>query len=575
MNWRKYLTRPECQLAMVLGGVLSVHLIFLLFGTYVKSYDAFTHIFLASHWQQHWWQCFEPRWYTGFSIMSYPPFAHQLVALLAFVVGLQTSFVLMLLLSLAGIGLGMCRFTRLWFSHAVALVAAALVLLLPGLTMTTHLFGQFPNLVNLALTLNLLPYAARWLKGGPWQDLLKGELLLIAAACTSLFSNFSGILAFALPIFFLPVLQGAKTTEAEDTNRYRRRLAILLLLGFATLFVCLLPFFAYMQAHPVAQVSIPHASRGNVLAWKKVNYFTFYGLYGPQLLLLPLVLFEAFKRRETWGFGLSSLGLFLLSLGGSNPLNAYLLHSLFEILTFDRFAFWNGVLMTPLLALLAVQLWQSLRQGAEWGRWLRGGVLFGLALSFLAFALVNMSSPFWKPLPRRLDTRALATYLDAPRFEHYRFLTLGLGSYNLSALSTWTSRQNLDGNYNLARRLPELNASPVGQLDDAKYYGEAGLNTVTQFLLNPEKYHLKYLILGDLFYTPLLQTCGWYQSDTLPDGLSLWQSSLPITPLPAEPQPESPLYWRLFWGLVPLMACAVALTLCFRSAWLQKSERLS
>lgn len=548
---------PRYQLGLVLGLALGLHMLSFAFGSYAKSYDAYTHMFLSSHWYHSWWLDFEPRWYTGFSIHSYPPFAHQMVALAAFVVGLEPALVIMMTLTLLGVGVGMYRYTRIWFAHEAALIAAGLVLLLPGLTMTTHLFGQYPNLVNLALTLNLLPYAARWLQGGRHSELLKGELLLIAAACTSLFSNFLGVFFFVLPLLFLKVAPG-------QGRQRLLRLGLLLFLGVGTLMLCLLPFLSYIQAYPVEQVSIPHGSRGNVLALNELNYFTFYGLYGFQLLCLPLLFVFSLRQRAHWGFAIAMAALFLFSLGGATELNRLIFRDLFDVLTFDRFAFWNDVMMTPLLAQGLFFLGFKLRhwsqeKNSKGGRVLQWTALILVSLFVLAGALINMASPFWKPLPRRLDVRAIAQVLEAPRFEGYRYLTLGLGSYNLSGLSTWSSRQTLDGNYNLARRLPELNDSPIGQLDDAKYYGEEGINTIAKLLLNPAKYHLKYVLLGDLFYTPLLQTAGWYQSATLPDGLMLWQSSLPVEPMPQQPEPQRPLHWRLFWGILPWSSFFLAL----------------
>jgi hypothetical protein len=65
--------RGPYVLALVLGGVFHGGLLF--GGSWRGTYDAWVHIFFADHYQRSWFEMFEPRWYTGFSVASYPPAA--------------------------------------------------------------------------------------------------------------------------------------------------------------------------------------------------------------------------------------------------------------------------------------------------------------------------------------------------------------------------------------------------------------------------------------------------------------------------------------------------------------------
>ena len=71
-----------------------LHGVLILTASYRLSYDAYNHMFFASHYQVNWWSLWEPRWYTGFEVISYPPLVHQLIALLGQVIGVDKGFAL-------------------------------------------------------------------------------------------------------------------------------------------------------------------------------------------------------------------------------------------------------------------------------------------------------------------------------------------------------------------------------------------------------------------------------------------------------------------------------------------------
>lgn len=515
-------------------------------GSYAQSYDAYTHIFFASHWLQHWWNAFEPRWYTGFSVFTYPPFAHQLVALPAFGVGLVPAFLGVQTLCLTALVGGMYRYARIWFDPPVAILSAVLLLFSPALTMTLHLFGQYPNLVSLALTLHLLAFVDRFLrddtpKSARRASLLLGELLLICTGFTSLFANFLGVFFFALPVLI---------------KHWRRtalgRILVLLTLGVGTLVTCLTPFFLYMRSHPLSQVKIPHGSRGNVFSFSMLNYFTFYGLYGIVLPLILMWLVYALWTRRHLGFVFPVFFLLMLSTGGATPFNAWLLGPLFDVLTFDRFAFWNSVLVLPVLAECSWRVYQGLR-ARQVHPTLYWGIGSTLAVTYLTGFALNLTAHHWQPLPEVLDLTEMQRVLDRPEYQNRRYLTLGIGGNNVSALSTHHQAQSVDGNYNFARRLPELNQAPIALLDDAKYYGPSGIDALAKIILDPRKYHLQLIFLKDQYYTPLLEASGWSRQERLSQGVDVWVSGLTILPpKPAQEEKPLPALAQMIWSLVPL-----------------------
>ena len=87
-TWRDPRLRWAIALSFILHGAL------LAAGSYRGTYDAWVHIFFGDHYARDWFSTWEPRWYTGFTTVSYPPASHQSIALGAKVVGLTTAFVI-------------------------------------------------------------------------------------------------------------------------------------------------------------------------------------------------------------------------------------------------------------------------------------------------------------------------------------------------------------------------------------------------------------------------------------------------------------------------------------------------
>lgn len=539
---------------------LLAHLPFLLMGSYQNSYDAYTHLFFASHWQHDWWSDFEPRWYTGFSVFLYPPFSHQLLALPAHWLHLESTYIAVQTLTILFIMVGMYRYTRIWFAPATSYLAALLVVFQSSLAITIHLFGQYPNTVSLALILNLAPFIRRWVWCGHKLDFGISLFLTGPLIFTSLFSNAFGVIFFILPVVcdYLYLLFQNKDSAIATGSGWR---ILWLFFGIATLAaICLSPFFYYLTTHPFEQMQIPHGSRDNVLLFNQDNFFGFYGLYGVFLVLLPLLIGYMFRQPHTLIFLPSIALLALFSTGGATPLNKLLLRGLFDVITFDRFSLWNTLLMTPLAAHVLIVMWnRPLHLCLKHSLRLVG--LASLGLLFLGLFLMGATSPFWKALPKPLPLHEVKYFLEQPEPSHYRFITLGFGGNNLSRLTGTLSTPTLDGNYNFARRIVELNQSPIALIDEAKYYGPQAVEALAKFLMHPAKYHLRYVFLRDHYYRPLLQTAGWQQTHSFNNQITLWQPSWTIPPIPHKPPPNSPWGLRLIWGLGPLGSLTIALWL--------------
>ena len=79
-------------LGVALVLVLLFHGVLLFRQSFINTYDALIHIFFAAHYAESWFDPWEPRWYTGFMTVAYPPLSHYLVALSSKLIGLKMGF---------------------------------------------------------------------------------------------------------------------------------------------------------------------------------------------------------------------------------------------------------------------------------------------------------------------------------------------------------------------------------------------------------------------------------------------------------------------------------------------------
>lgn len=589
VGWRAQ--RP-ILLAALLGALL-LHGALGIYGSYAQTYDAYIHIFFADHWVRSWFDHWEPRWYTGFTMTSYPPLSHQMVAILsAFTGDLRTAFVLVQTAAMTLMTLGMYRFARLWVDEEAAQWAALWLVCSSALAETIHVFGQLPTVVSLAFLLNALPYLYRWVEKGRLRDLLRSWALVSSTTGAHHVTTLFGAVFIIAPVVLLALLHHWHTPLADEplnqprywTQQTWRALAFLrlrrvlrpgvrsALFGLGALMLLLLivwPYWVWTRQDPIAQVPIPHASRDNYLLNPNAGLVFWLIPYGMLLPIMPYIFLKGLAGR-TWPLTASVALLALLGTGGTTPIPRLLLRGAFDILTLDRFTLWAAVLMLPLAGRFVV----SLNRGGvarllqmQFGlvTWHAGQLAFvgGLVLAFV----LTVSLPQFRPFqPAPIDMQPIINFINKDQHWRWRYLTLGFGD-QMAWLSILAPNTQVDGNYHAARRLPELTTTSVERLEGAKFRGIPGIGSLQQFLAVPEKFHLKYVFANDDFYDPLLFFYGWHRMGMLENNIIVWERE-DITPLPELlPRKEIPLYQRLMFGTLPLLALLAAVTTTTRRYW--------
>jgi hypothetical protein len=573
--------------AMLYHGVLGIS------GTYRNTYDAYVHIFFADHWTRGWFDHWDPRWYTGFTLTSYPPLSQQSVAAVSFLThDLGLAFALVQTAAIIGLTIGLYRFAQLWVSKEAAGWAAIWLVFSSALAETIHVFGQLPTIYSLALLLNALPFVYEWIVRGKPSDLVKAWALVAATTGAHHVTTLFGSVFITAPVLILAIMQRLRTPQPDEApqhsryitrqnwrallvRRLRRGLGPLLrcgVFGIGTIFLLLLvvfPYWVWSRSDPITQVPIPHASRDNFLFNLNAGLIFWVIPYGVLLFAFPYIFYKGFTSKA-WPLACSITLLALLGTGGTTPIPKLLLGNAFNILTLDRFTLWAAILMLP----LAGEFFISLRQGnlsswlhEQFGVLVQRTLLVLLVLGLLVASIFTVNvSQFRHFQPAPINMQPIVNFLQKDEHWRWRYLTLGFGD-QMAWLSAQTTATQVDGNYHAVRRLPEMTTTPIERLEGAKFTGLPGIGSLQQFLNVPDKYNLKYVFSNDLFYEPLLFFYGWHRLPSLENGIAVWErADTPV--LPAElPRREIPFYQRIMFGLLPPLALLLSIVTLTASYW--------
>jgi O-antigen ligase len=569
---------------------LGLHGILILTGRYRLSYDAYNHMFFADHYRLDWWSLWEPRWYTGFEIVSYPPLVHQLIALPAKLIGVDTAFALVLWATLAAFPLAIYLFARIFAGRAASGYAALGAAFLPSLFLAAHVFGQLPTLFATLLALFGAAALADFLRQG---GALTGALAVCLFA-TVMAAHHATLLFLPWLIFTVVVKIWFVDRIANPTyiprSKILLRFALFAILAALAGYLVIFPFWGWGAGQSL-QTTIDHLSRHNYFRDPFAAVLFFLPAYGLLILLIPIAIWMA-RLKRFWGPGLAFLFLFLLGLGDTTPLPRLFFGPGWAWLTYDRFALWASLLLLVFLGAAAVMI-----RGDKWlhhgDHRVHGGklkysvfprtaALFGAVslrsvVNLLVFvatftALLVGLIPTWLPTqPPPVDMRPIVDYLSQEDRWHYRYLTFGFGD-QLAYLSRLTEATTIDGSYHTARGLPELRASGIGQIDSA-YWFPNGLDALDPILQKSGERGVRWGFVNSKSFFPVLWRNGWRLIDTLSNGITVWENPDASFPSPVKPSEERP-FTAFAWGTFPLFAFFTSGVLALQRYRLALSLRL-
>ena len=553
-----------------------------IFHTLETTYDALIHVFFAEHYSQSWFEPWNYSWYTGFTVMGYPPLVHQTIALLSFIGGLKFGMYTVAMLGVVLFITGVYRFSLLVTANRqVSGYAAILAVFSSSFVETLHIFGQLPSIIGISILLHTMPEVYLWLKTGKLRYLITSFALLAVTITSHHVTPIFGMVFFIFPLIGMVLMDASKEkTGSLKAVTFKVFIATFLshfkhiiTFGAGSLVLiigCILPYWINTKNNPITQVPIPHGSRDNFLEITSSGLVFFIIPWGILLLLFPYLFYRYFSKRYLF-FGISFTILTVLGTGGTTSIPLTILgENAFNILTLDRFTLWASIIILPIFGEFVFRFAEGdlktyLQE--KWGSFfhrLSGGVLVGI---FIFIALFTVSLGKFRPAqPQKINMLPIVNFLNQDDHDKWRYLPLGFGD-QMAWLSAQTNAMTVDGNYHSARRLPELTSKAVERLENSKFRGVEGIGSLQQFLTVPEKYHLKYIFSNDKFYDPILYFSGWHRLQQLENGIMVWERA-GITPLPSVlPKDDVPLFQKLLWGIIPLLTVIIALLLNLRSIW--------
>jgi len=537
-------------MSFILMAAVAVHLPLLLMQLPLKSYDTNFHIFFASHYVHHWFDPWNLKWFAGFSQTTYPPLPQQWVAVLSWILGLNMAYMAVQFVAILLLVVGVYRFSRLWVGPRAASFAALASVFLGSESFLVYSAGQLSTTFAAPIYLNALPFFFEWLRYGKWRSFLKASALLVAAAAAHHATLIFGSVFFALPVIALVLLDTDKVAEKTSVrDLVLRAVTITVVVGIAIAIV-LLPYWIGLIRYPITQAPIPHPSRANYILSPQwgLNYFIV--PYGALILALPLIVLRGSAIARLRPLLLGFWVAFLVGLGGTTHVGYVLLGRAFEVLTFERFSYWATLLALPILGLIIAELVDRFRMRA---------VIPITVLAASTCALAVAWSTFRPADAANFNVEPVAQWLNRDGHDKYRYITLGFGN-KLSRLAIMTDANSVDGESNSSRMLPELTQYGGAALTSSKYFAKPGLDSLRAMLQHADRYGLKWVIVRDSYYDPLLYFAGWRQIDSLDDKtIAIWSKD-GVPPATAMNSAQIPPHWQgILWGTLPFGSSLLAI----------------
>lgn len=553
-----------------------------IFFTLETTYDALIHLFFADHYANSWFEPWNYKWYTGFTVMSYPPLVHQSIAALSLIGGLKFGMFTVALISIVLFITGVYRFSLLiTSSRTVAGYASILAVFSSSFVETLHVFGQLPSIIGISILMHSLPEIYLWLKTGRYKYLFTSLSLISVTVTSHHVTPIFGMIFFIFPLIGMVIMDVSR--EQVDSvkaitfkvfiNSFFKLFKRIISFGMLSLVIiigCILPYWINSKNNPITQVPIPHGSRDNFLEITSSGLVFFLIPWGILLILLPYIFYRYYSKRYLF-FGLSITILTVLGTGGTTFIpRLFLGETAFNILTLDRFTLWASIMSLPLFGEFVYRFVQGdLKQliqdkfGAIYHR-IIGGLLAGL---FLFMTIFTMSLSYFRPSqPQQIKMLPIINFLNQDQHDNWRYMTLGFGD-QMAWLSAQTNAMSVDGNYHSARRLPELTTRPIERLENSKFKGVEGIGSLQQFLTTPEKYNFKYIFSNDKFYDPILYFCGWQRLRQLENGIQVWEK-LNVPPVSSILPKEDVAKWlKILWGIMPFLTVIIAFILNIQMLW--------
>lgn len=502
---------------------------------YAKTYDSYPHMFFANHYQNNWFNTWEPRWYAGFNISTYPPFAHQILALIGNFTGLELGYSLITLTLMTLFPLAIFLFSRIFVSEKEAELASITSVFCPGILLAVYGWGQFTTLFGLFFAMFSAASFDNYIKKNSYYNLI---LFICFFELSVASHHFSGLI-FAPTLLFVILVTELLKKEICYSNIFKRTI----------ISISIALFFSLLVIHPILfgefnqNIYIPHPTTMNYILESELFELFFIKMYGFIILLIPLTAIAFIRVKDFRPLFILSIFFLILGLGGTTILPKIIFGNNWLGLTYDRFNLFATISFLPLIGYI-VNLIMNKKHGKKIF------VIFLLFSIIFAGWVANYSN--FRPQPKDVPVEEIAEFLNSDQHWKWRYLTLGFGSNDFGKLSLSTNATTIDGWYYLGRNIPELSNSGVGYLSALKF-DQNGTIVLKSILNNASRYNLKYIICNDNYYNSILENSEFLPLSEKYDQVVIWvNENVPELEISEIAPANNPTVTDYLWGAIPI-----------------------
>lgn len=473
---------------------LCISLAFLPFLTFqgFTTFDSYFHMQVAKHYRENWFSTLLQK--VGMvDLSTYPPLAHQLLAIIP--LPIEVSYSLLTIVFAILLSFYSAKFitsylktkNNFWLVYFLVLFSSALLI-------TIFTFGQFTTLVGLSFSFISLYYFSEFLNKKQRKFLLLASLSLILTA----YSHLLSFLILSISYFLIGLF---------NLRFIIKDLRILLPYFLFSLVLIILIYYP-LFFKSVIQKEIPQWSRYPFEnEWNIKRFINMYGLVLPASLLLPFMIISLDKKQRKKALEIYILALIflVLSLGTTTPIVKIFGKAAYW-LTYERFLLVASMLFISLFASFLPKLEVTLNR--------RRIPIYALLTTILwiiiSFKLLLEShSIFFQDPIKTYDKNIRSQYTNfALEFlnnvsGNYRYQTFGYGR-PIGEIYFYSRLPTLDTDYFTGRTIDWIREMGIDEIDQIK-----NKTLLDIFLTYATNYSVKYMITFDDFYFDYFKSKGW------------------------------------------------------------------
>jgi len=476
---------------LIYFGISLLLLLFLTFQGFT-TFDSYFHMQVAKHYRENWFSTLLQK--VGMvDLSTYPPLAHQLLAIIP--LPIEVSYSLLTIIFTILLSFYSAKFitsylktkNNFWLVYFLVLFSSALLI-------TIFTFGQFTTLVGLTFSFISLYYFSEFLNKRQRKFLLLASLSLILTTYSHLLSFLILSISYFLIVLF-------------NLRFVIKNLRILLPYFLFSLVLIILIYYP-LFFKSVIQKEIPQWSRYPFEnEWNIKRFINMYGLVLPASLLLPFMIISLDKKQRKKALEIYILALIflVLSLGTTTPIVKIFGKAAYW-LTYERFLLVASMLFISLFASFLPKLEVTLNR--------RRIPIYALLTTILwiiiSFKLLLEShSIFFQDPIKTYDKNIRSQYTNfALEFlnnvsGNYRYQTFGYGR-PIGEIYFYSRLPTLDTDYFTGRTIDWIREMGIDEIDQIK-----NKTLLDIFLTYATNYSVKYMITFDDFYFDYFKSKGW------------------------------------------------------------------